>query len=208
MMSDILRQCRENFGPPPRRFSWYRRTTDLYVACPPWAWFGQDDLHVFFKHRDHLLTEGVIVWGHIVQANMLMFHREPGTTGGPDCPGEVVYCPDPDSDIGPEELGGIARPLFALKGTEQEDPELQFFSDYLANERVRVYGRPVPSSLSDGHSCLVSTVVFSRHHLPGQHLRRSYFPLLLSPGAPRVAMPLPSRYCSPSAGRTDKVTVG
>jgi hypothetical protein len=192
MGDSILEECRARLGPAPRRFSWYDRATYLFTPKPQWA--KGDDLETFFTHRAALLREGIVVWGHVVQANSLMYRREEGITGGPNCPGEVVYSPDSGSDVSPAELMFVARALFALKGTTQDDAESQSFSDYLANERVRVFGKPVPKSLSPQYPCLVSTVFFEREHLPGDCLRQSFFPLLLSPQEPRVAMPLPARY--------------
>lgn len=197
-MSDIiLDACRERFGPAPRRFGWYDRTT--YLFCFPPAWAAKDDLHTYFANRQRVLREGVIVWGHVIQANSKLFRREPNSAwGGTDLPGEVVYCPDPEQDVSVYALETIARALFALKGKPQEDSRKQFFSDYLANELTRVFGEPVPETISPDLPCLVSTVYFEREHLPGECLRRVYFPLLLSATEPRVAMVLPSRYWPPS----------
>lgn len=193
MADNILDACRARFGPAPRRFGWYDRAT--YLFCFPPAWAAKDDLDLYFQNRQRVLREGVIVWGHAIQANEKLLRRQPDSAwGGDDLPGEVVYCPDPDREVSVYALGQIAHALYALKGKPQEDARAQFFSDYLANELQRVFGEVVPETISADFPCQVSTVYFEREHLPGECLRRSYFPLLLSPTEPRVAMVLPSRY--------------
>lgn len=189
----ILNGCRERFGPAPRRFGWYDRTTYLHVFRP--AWCKTDDLRVYFENRERLLREGIIVWGHVVQANEKLFRREPDEIwGGHNLPGEVVYCDDPDREISVYDLGNVAHALFALKGKPQDDREKQFLSDHLANELTRVFGVPIPEVLSPEFPCRLSTTYFERDHLPGNCLRRNYFPLLIASAEPRAVMVLPSRY--------------
>lgn len=197
MNDDLLAECRSRIGTAPRRFTLLARLFYLRTPHPWWMWLKPDDLETFFRNRGRLLRDGVVVWAHIVQANSLMFSGEPGTGRGLNCPGEVVYCADPRSDISPAELRPIARALFALKGAAQTEEAHQFIADYLANERMRVFGLPVPAAISGDYPCRISTVFFNRRHIPGGFLRKSYFPLLLSTSAPNVAMVLPERYWPP-----------
>jgi hypothetical protein len=41
-------------------------------------------------------------------------------------------------------------------------------------------------------------IYIARHHLPNGYLSRSYFPMIVSDGDPKVVMILPCRYWSPA----------
>ncbi|WP_327234542.1 hypothetical protein OG349_11655 [Streptomyces sp. NBC_01317] len=131
-----------------------------------------------------------MVWAALVQANVLLFRP-----GSGDHPAEVVYGPDPKAfDDCPDSLSGIARSLFSLKGTEQYDPELQVFSDHLADEMERTMRMPVPRKLAGNETVHITCVIVARRHLPEQVLHGSIFPLLIHPEKTDVTMILPSRY--------------
>ena len=71
-MQKALNECRENFGFPGRTFSFWERLFYLRIKCPRWC--DEDDgLYTFFRHKDRLLENGEVVWGHVVQANRLLF---------------------------------------------------------------------------------------------------------------------------------------
>ena len=184
----ILEGCRQKLGPVPRRFSLWARWTYLPVQKPLWC-NGQEPLKYFFAGQKKLLEEGRVVWGHLIQANGLLFKPGPH-----NCPGEVVYCVDTRQHLGPEDLAPIASSLYALKGVRCPSSDLQVISDYLANERQRVFGLEVPAAISPSAPCAISTVFFDRQHLPGRMLRSTYFPILISPSRPRIAMVVPSRF--------------
>lgn len=187
-MEKSLQACRENFGPPGRTFSFWERLFYLRVKRPRWC-SDDDELSTFFRHKDRLLENGVVVWGHIVQANRLLF-----SPGRDNCPGEVVYVPNTKTVVDPEELSAVASKLFDLKGTEPDDPGLASFARYLTDEMIRVYGLRVPSSVSPRLTCAVSTVFFARHHLPERRLCSPLLPIIVNLEKPRVVMPLPARY--------------
>lgn len=197
-MDAILEECRKRFGEPPRSFTWWDRWSwnRLRTMRPAWC-TPEDSLYTFFQNRDELQRNGVIVLAHLVQANSELF--EPGYA---DLPGDVVYCLDPDRDISLGELARIARALFALKSKNVPDPEEQRIGDHLANELTRSFGWPVPASISPDLPCATSTIFITREHLPGERLQNVFFPLLLMPKEPRVAMPLPSRYWPPHFARS------
>lgn len=186
--SALLDQCRSSFGPSPRQFSARDYKAYLRSTPPFWCLLG-DDLMQFFKHQRYLLEEGDIVWGHVVQANSQLFQA-----GDSNCPGEVVYCTDPTRDVDLEKLSSIAMHLYGLKGKRAEDASQQYIGNYLANERKRVFGFPVPPSISPLLPCAISTVFFNRNHLPDKRLSNSFFPTLISRIQPRTAMVLPSRH--------------
>lgn len=185
---ELLNECRRKFGPAPRRFSLIDRFSYLTVQRPNWC-REDEPLSRFFTGQRRLTERGEVVWGHVVQANSLLYKRSRH-----NCPGEVVYCLDPRVSFGPDDLASIARSLYMLKGVPCDASELQFISDYLANERKRVFGLEVPKQISPSVPCAITTVYFERRHLPDGVLSSTVFPLLVSPTQPRIAMVLPSRY--------------
>ncbi len=189
-MHDVLQRCRSNFGERPRRFSLWDRFTYFRVPKPVWLIRDPTDkLMTLFRNLESLFSEGTVVWGHIIQANRLMF--EHGTT---NCPGELVYSIDDATRVEPGDLQEIAHALFRLKGTEPTDPKLQPIAEYLTNELIRVFGLPVPRAISPSIRCLISTTYFFRKHLPMRRLCTPLLPVVVNPNQPHVAMPLPERY--------------
>ncbi len=189
-MQEMIRECIANFGPAPRDLSFWDRLTYFRVPTPSWLrQCPTDKLTIIFANLRSLFSEGVVVWGHVIQANALMFED-----GNDDCPGELVYSLDAGDRADPQYLKDVAHQLYGLKNTEPTDPELFGIADYLTDEMTRVYGLPVPHSISPAHRCQVSTTYFVRKHLPGRRLCSSFLPVVVRPTAPFVAMPLPERY--------------
>ncbi|BBM82302.1 hypothetical protein [Candidatus Uabimicrobium amorphum] len=149
----------------------------------------EDDLKTFFSAYENLLQNGVVVWGHLIQANFELY-----SSGKCDRPGEVVYCKNPllRCDVG--RLEWIAAEIFNLKGTTPEDPSLKEIADYLTDGYIRVFGLPVPPAISRKDIYQISTVYFARHHLPNKKLSGSVFPVIIDKDNPRVAMVLPHKY--------------
>lgn len=189
-MPDLIRGFIENFGTAPRQLSLWDRLTYFRVPKPQWLRNKTDDkLAVLFRHMAELFTEGTVVWGHVIQANALMFDH-----GEFDCPGEVVYSLADSKKAVPKILEPIAHQIFALKGTEPNNPELAPIAEYLTDEMIRVLGLPVPSVICPKMRCLISTTFFVRKHLPERRLCSPVLPLIVNPFEPHVAMPLPGKY--------------
>ena len=162
------------------------------VPRPAWLhWYPNDELSTLFGNIDNLRRDGRVVWGYIIQANSLLF-----TAGSDDLPAEVVYALDVSNPIAPDKLSAVAQALGSLKHTRPADPDLASIADYLTNELTRVFGRPVPSNLSPGHKCQISTIYVIRNHLPKpqQCLQQPLLPIIVHPNPPHVALVLPSRY--------------
>lgn len=186
----MISECIRNLGPSPRSFSWWDRWNYLRISRPTWLWFdASDELQTFFRHALDVLEGGVVVWGHVIQANQLMF--EPGSD---NCPGEVVYSFHNPEQVDPEYLLHVARGLFELKGTRPTDPQLAPIADYLTDEMIRVFGLAVPHSISPALPCQISTTFFLRKHLPKGRLCAPILPLVVNRQPPFVALPLPARY--------------
>jgi hypothetical protein len=189
-MRNAILQCIENFGPAPRELSWWDRLTYLRVPKPAWLRANPSDkLMTLFKHAGRTFAEGRIVWGHVVQANGLMFRD-----GDQDCPGELVYSLADPGRVEPQELARVAHQLYELKGTYPREAELAEIAEYLTNELIRVFGLQVPASISPTMRCRISTTFFLRKHLPNRRLCAGLMPTVVFPGEPYVAMPLPERY--------------
>lgn len=189
-MPNPIHECIENFGPAPRRQSRWDRLT--YFRVPKPLWLRQrpsDGLNTLFENLPALFTAGTVVWGHIIQANSLLFQP-----GADDCPGELVYSLTDAQRVDPDYLGQVAHQLFSLKGTEPADPDLAPIAEYLTNEMIRVFGLAVPKTISANLPCRISTTFFVRKHLPLRRLCTPLLPIVVNPVEPYVAMPLPARY--------------
>ena len=186
----VLIECIQNFGRPSRSISWWDRQNYLKISKPLWLYINPfDKMKILFRNLSTLWTEGVVVWGYVVQANSLLF--EPGDM---DCPGEVLYSLADPVKVDPLYLEDVAGSLYSLKGTRPTHHELQPIAEYLTSELTRVYGLQIPGILSPRVPCRVSTTFFVRKHLPGGQLSGSLLPLIVNPKDPFVALPLPGRY--------------
>lgn len=184
----MLQECQQRFGDAPRVFG-DAEQRHLKVA---FSWLTRivsrsDGLCKPLAAQRAVFREGVIVWGHLIQANSGLFQP-----GHQDLPGELVYCLE-SRDISPEELGQVAANLAALKGTQPTSSDLRHIADYLTDEMIRVFGLPVSPTLSQ-QACLISTIQLVRHHLPNQMLVDNVLPIVVSPQSPHYAFVLPAVY--------------
>jgi hypothetical protein len=184
----VINETRNNFGEPPRKFKFWEKM-HLHIRPPEWVRLIQDTRFLaLYEQQDLLYREGIIVWGHIIQANELLFEK-----GKRDHPAAIVYSLERIVDREPEILARVARFLFSIKGKET-DQELQEFSEKLAGEIVADWKLPVPLSLAGGVQCFYITTMVVRKHLPKKILSGSLFPFLVCPAKTDVGMILPARY--------------
>jgi len=188
-MQQLLDIARKNFGDSrTRNFSWRDRTFYLNISKPKWCG-KDDDLFATFQNKRRLLSDGVVVWAHIIQANVLLF--EPGSD---NCPASVIFSPDCRSQVEPEELGRVAHSLFELKGTSPSDSALKELADNITDEMTRTFGLKVPRSVSPNLQLYEATTFVTRKHLPNRVLCLPYFPLLVAAEPPYYNFPLPSKF--------------
>lgn len=186
-----LRECINNFGSPPRD-DILRDKRYFRVPKPLWARMDRaDKINTIFRSSDSLFRSGVVVWGHIIQANQLMFED-----GSRNCPGELVYSLADVQRVDPHTLASVASDLYSLKGTHPTSPDLAHIAEYLTDEMIRVHGLEVPASISPHVPCRISTTFFVRKHLPFRCLMTPLMPIVVSRSEPHVAMPLPERFWS------------
>lgn len=195
MFQKAIAQCAKNFGPPPRHISLWDRLTYWRIARPAWlADRPQDAFNALFARVISVRRDGVVVWGHVIQANSLLF-----SPGDSNCPGDVVYSLDPRLPECHDELAAVASALFSLKHTLPADPDAASIAEHLSSEITRVFGKAVPESISPRLPCRMSSTLFLRKHLPepSRCLKRSLMPLIVHPKPPHFALVLPARYWPP-----------
>ncbi|HTL53402.1 MAG TPA: hypothetical protein VL860_12570 [Planctomycetota bacterium] len=191
MKPEWLEQCRENFGRAPRELPFRLRMTYLRVKRPEWI-EGDRNFTALFDNMKRVLLEGDVVWGHLVQANRLLF-----APGEHDSPAVVVHPHSPAMRVDLNRLAQVAHLLYELKDTDPREIAQKEIAAYITDERARTFGRPVPKSISPLIPCLMSTLQIPRHHLPNGVLSQSLFPVVMSPAEPRYVMVLPSRFWPP-----------
>ncbi len=187
----ILRGCRDSFGPPPRplaalaadRLALSPELEEAFVA-------DNDALLRILKDQDALLARGRVVWGHLVQANQILFQPDNRMT----LPANVIYSTDPYFDGRLSLLSSMARGLFAQKGSTRADRELQRFVDAVTDELTRVLRQEMPRSYTGGRGVDFATCFIQPSHLPDGYLRRPSFPVVINPDETPAMMLLPSRY--------------
>lgn len=192
-----LQECQVKFGQRPRKFE--ASTLQMLLVNPPWLTklrFG-DALAKLVQNNTlrRLFKAGVVVWGHVIQANEELFAPAPSCEGYVyDRAGEVVFQVQGGSLQTPLELQRVARTLASLKYSDAIGSELQCWADYLTAETVRVVGWQVPIGISARTTCFVSTTLFRRSYLPTGVLQQSLIPLVVATEQPYYAMPLPKDY--------------
>jgi hypothetical protein len=144
------------------------------------------------QYRDQrlLLERGMAVWGQIIQANRRLFDPMGGVA---QLPAAIIYSTDRYFDQCPELLGDHASRLFDLKG-QKVSPEMQAFSDKLADEMVADMKLPIPLGFTGGKHCYYASLIICRRHLPQGHLAAGLFPVLIAPDQTDVVMIAPKWY--------------
>ena len=188
-MSVLLAKTRAAFGPAPRTI----RTWDHVV--PP-SWMSHDDpLRKSFDRARDLMVHGDIVWGHIVQANTLLF-----SPGDADCPADVLFGSNPSDDLSPQRLQAAASAAMALKGTRPVDEGLHRVAAALTDEMSRHPGLDLPDALTRGAPMRMAVIMVHRVYLPLRYLAFSALPLVVSRARDAVML-LPVRHWDESLVR-------
>ncbi len=159
------------------------------IELPDWC-LEESRFKELFDSQDVLFSEGIAVWGTIVQANGNLF-----SPGPDDLPAVIIYSLDDEIDTNPKLIERVARGLFSLKG-RQTSQDLQEFSDKLKSERTLNWKIPIPPRISDNILCYYTTALIVRKHLPRGYLYSNLFPFLVCPAKTNVGTILPSRYWS------------
>lgn len=187
-MNNVLRACQHNFGEPPRSLSFGEKLR-FRIWPPSWCLLGGDPLMGLYWNQKKLRDRGRVVWGHLVQANNLLFKPGPH-----DCPANVIYEPVASGERSYIALPRIAQSIFDLKGQRHHEAELRECSRWVTNERLRMVDALVPRQLTGGRDIVFSTVMIHRKHLPFGYLSCSMFPLIINPEETPWTMILPGEY--------------
>ena len=191
--AEVIGRCRDLFGPPPRPISSPADRIALSPELREAFVESGDGLLRILEDQDRLLSNGRVVWGHLVQANQILFDPDNRFT----CPANVVYSTDPFFDGRLSLLSSMARGLFARKGSTSAGREIQAFVDAVTDEMARVLRREMPHSYTGGRSVYFATCFIQPTHLPDGYLKRSSFPVIVSPEETPAMMLLPSRHWPP-----------
>lgn len=180
---------RQSFRSHQVKPSWWKRLTE---SMRPPGWMPTDDaLREVYRQQWTLIEKGRVVWGHIVQANKLLFEA-----GAINSPANVLYSTDAYFDD-LAELPELAGTLFSTKGEQLDDPEVQRFADALAAERTRPLRLLLPKRMTGDREVCFSTIMVHREHLPTGMLSTPFFPLLVAPDVVDVTMILPCKFWDP-----------
>jgi hypothetical protein len=192
----LLRACRERFGAPPRQLAAADARACRLTLTP-------DVDQLFRRDRDPLLRiladqhvlrdRGQVYWGHLVQANQMLFDPQNPHT----LPANVIYSTDPFFDGRVAILASIGHGLFAQKGSSGADPELRAFVRAITNERERILRRELPAGYCGNRPVYFTTCFIQPGHLPDHCVARPAFPLLVNFEETEAVMILPSRFWPP-----------
>ncbi|MCP4695128.1 MAG: hypothetical protein GY859_44280, partial [Desulfobacterales bacterium] len=191
-MAALLQKTRARFGYAPRSFSLGQRLYN-HIRIPSAMRDVADGAYKFiYRDQNLLMNRGRVVWGHIIQANELLFKPGPH-----DCPAAVVFSLDPWYENNLARLESIAHDLYNLKAEKKGDREIDFFADVLRDEGTPMFSTVIPKAITGKIPVFYTTIVVHRKHLPVNYLNSVWFPLLINPIKTVAAMILPARYWDP-----------
>jgi len=187
--SGYLKNTQAKLGSAPRKVS-----RKMRLKKPMWMRTSGDQRFTeIYAQQDALLARGHVVWGHIVQANSLLFEK-----GRTDSPANVLYSYSEEGNAAPIEVARFAHELFETKGKHTGDPEVQHFADLLEDEHtVESLRIKVPTKITGNIPCHFGAIMVCRHHLPDKFLAEGIFPLLVLPSETPAAMILPCEFWDP-----------
>lgn len=189
LIEEDIDVSRELFGKPgERKFGFFERNFYFRIYRPFWC-DKSDDLFDLFENKWNLIDYGNIVWGHVVQANMLLFEK-----GKANCPASIIFAPDPKINPSFEQLSTAAQGLYRLKNTTPDDENLRKIADTLTDEMERTFGVAIPEEFCKGGQLYEASTFITRKHLPNKVLSKGFFPILVSHCKPFWCVPLPCRY--------------
>lgn len=187
----LLFDCRSIFGAPPRKFGLMDKRYNRMSLPFLMRFVGGKTLKPIYDDRESLLSNGIVVWGYVVQANTLLY--EPGDLNSA---GQIIFSLDPIFEGRVDVLGGIAQNILALMEADPPPKELVSFYNALHVENIAVFNRSVPKKMCYGKNVYLTTFMLHRKHLPVNYIKHNWFPLLVNPKYTRACLVMPSRYWS------------
>jgi Fe-S cluster assembly iron-binding protein IscA len=140
--------------------------------APTWL-APTDEINRIFSEHDRIVQDGAVTWAVAIHANRIcwMPGSDEYTSGA-----QVVLSRTGDASL--DRLLGVARALFALKGTDPSDAQELRFARMLTKETERALDWQVPSSIAGGNQLHTTIVMLQRSHIPGGFLTFNHFPVL------------------------------
>lgn len=186
LYADWMERTRHELARLRRSGAW--PVAELLMPQPQWMIeSGDTGFDEFYRMQETLLRDGHAVWGHVIEANDLLF--EPGEF---DLPAGVIWSLDPLAVSRVSLLENAALALSAMKGQHIEDEEVQAFVDVLDDEIGAPLRIDVPSRLTGGIPARFTVTIAGRKHLPEGVLGFGPCPLLVCPDQTDAVMILPS----------------
>lgn len=183
-MSVVLEAIRARIGPPPRNVPPQDRA--IFMPRPPVWLRRRDPLRLYYRSQEMLLTEGVVVWGAFVHADLHAF--EPGPC---DVPGLVIHPTDPRITIDPDELAAIAQDYYDFRKADITEGNRDFIASMITAP-IRILDEEVPASIAKRLPLRATSTMIRRAFLPAGILAESCVPLLIHPRT-KFVMIVPSR---------------
>ena len=107
---DLIWECRERFGFPPRLLSASDAEVCRLTLAPKMEQKANGDPLLTILAEQYMLRDrGQVYWGHLIQANSLLFKPDNPHT----LPAYIVYSTDPFFDCRVSILASFAKGLFA-----------------------------------------------------------------------------------------------
>ena len=97
------------------------RLKDIKLERPNWLRSG-DAIAAVYQEKKVLLQQGNVCYGHIVQANEILFRKSPNI----DCPANIIYSTDPHIADNPGLLWEVATNLYRYKNQPLDTVPLQW----------------------------------------------------------------------------------
>lgn len=140
---------------------------------PPWV-TADDGISAIYVHYNQIVDRGVVRWAAVVQANNSLYVPGKETSA---C--QIIYSPSGVASL--ESLSATASRIFALKGTEPEQPDELRLANMITDEYERALDWKIPKTLTDGFDVVTTIGMIPRAHVPLGILARGYFPILADP---------------------------
>lgn len=160
---------------------------------PEWITQGHP-MEAVYKDIDILKKYGRVYYGILVQANTILFEKEPDI----DCPAQIVYSTDPKAMIDLELLSTVATAIYSYKNKPLEEvpPEWRELAACVTDEYSYTYKRFKVGYQNRQAEIYMPCIMVFRKHLPGGVLQGRLFPILAAPEKSEAAMILPEQYWS------------
>lgn len=165
------------------------------------AWMERDAMNRIYTDMNILLKHGEVYWGVLVQANEILFNKEPYL----DCPGNVIFSTNPFLNSNPEIMSILSQQIFSYKNTDNASPYLKRVVEIITDERERIFNYPIklneldslkelPIVYAEDDTILFTTMMFFRDYIPGGILNSIIFPVLAAPSLTDISIMLPKKY--------------